>query len=294
MQSSFAPSGYQDPAQPHDSPSCLFLTALARETRLQIYNHFLLQYNLIHIVQPLARKGLLLRRCALEVPDIDPRPGHFSSLISNLNDSDEPPLVYEGKNQIIQDRRWCSFERVYELPSYDTKAILLTCRTTYKDIAPIFYRGVTWSMCDPLALFRLESIIHPSYFQSIQHFQFSHDYYALGWDGSTFEPNSSRFEREQVLENIKRERWGDFWRVLAGLHTLKSLKVWIIFRSDFSDGEPALGNEQVDNLITCGLRGVERVEVQIKWKQYILGLANGQPAIRLNAVEEKVKQAWTS
>ena len=97
-----------------------------------------------------------------------------------------------------------------------------------------------------------------------------------------------------MLENIKRERWGDFWRILAGLHALKSLKVWIMFRSDFGDGEPALGDGQVDDLIACGLRGVKRVEVQIKWKQYILGLANGQPARRLNAVEEKVKQARTS
>ena len=73
MQSSSASSGYQDPAQPLDSPSCLFLSALAREIRFQIYNHFLLQYNLIHIVQPFTRKGLLSRRCALEAPDIDPR-----------------------------------------------------------------------------------------------------------------------------------------------------------------------------------------------------------------------------
>ena len=78
-----------------------------------------------------------------------------------------------------------------------------------------------------------------------------------------------------MLENIKRERWGDFWRILAGLHALKSLKVWIMFRSDFGDGEPALGDGQVDDLIACGLRGVKRVEVQITWKQYILGLANG-------------------
>ena len=98
-------------------------------------------------------------------------------------------------------------------------------------------------MCDLLALFRLESIIHFSYFRSIQHIQFLYIYYALGWDGSIFEFSSSRFEREQVLENIKRERWGDFWRILAGLYALKSLKIWNMFRSDFGDGEPALGNE---------------------------------------------------
>ena len=125
MQPSSAPSGYQDPTHPLDDPSCLFLTALARETRFQIYNHFVLQYNLIHIVQPFTRKGLLSRRCALEVPDIDPRPGHFSSPTSDLNDSEEPPLVYEGNKQIIQDRRWCPFERAYELPNYDTRAVLL-------------------------------------------------------------------------------------------------------------------------------------------------------------------------
>ena len=101
MQSSSVPSGYQVPAQPFDSPSCLFLTALAREISFQIYNQFLLQYNLIHIVQPFTRKGLLSRRCALEVPDIDPRPGHSSSPSPDLDDSDEPPLVYEGNKQVV-------------------------------------------------------------------------------------------------------------------------------------------------------------------------------------------------
>ena len=288
------PPRRRDIRTPHNlliAPQCLFLSALSREIRFQIYNHFLLQYNLIHIVQTFTRKGLLSRRCTLEAPDIDPRPGHSSSPSPDLDDSDEPPLVYEWNKQVIQDRRWCPFERAYELPNYDTRAVLLTCRTTYEEIAPIFYRRVTWSMCDPLPLFRLESTIHPSYFRSIQHIQFSHVYYALGWDGSTFGPSSPRSGREQVLENIKRERWGDFWRILAGLHALKSLKVWIMFRSDFGDGEPALGDRQVDDLIACGLRGVKRVEVQIKRKHYILGLANGQPARRLNAVEEKVKQA---
>ena len=61
--------------------------------------------------------------------------------------------------------------------------------------------------------------------------------------------------------------------------------------SDFSDGEPAFRDGQVDDLIAYGLRGVKRVEVQIKWKQYIYRLANGQRARRVNAVEEKAKQA---
>lgn len=293
MQSSSAPSGYQVPANLLSSPPCLFLTALPREIRLQIYSHFLLSYNLIHIAQSTTPHGLLSRRCALNVPDIDPRPGPLSSPSLDLDDPDEPPLVYEGNKQIIQDRRWCPFGRAYELPNCDVRAVLATCRTAYKEIESIFYRGVTWSMCDPLALLRLKSSIQPSHFQSIQHIQFSSSYYSLGGDGSAFRPNNPQSQREGVLEDTQRKRWGDFWRLLAGLHALKSLKVWIMFRSDFRDGEPALGDGPIGDLVAFGLRGVTTVDIQIKWKQHISGLANGQPARRLNAVEEKVKQAWT-
>lgn len=122
IQSSSAPSGYQNPAHPFDRPSYLFLTALAREIRFQICNHFLFQYNLIHIVQSFICKGFLSGRCALEVPDIDSHSGYSFSSTSDLNDSNEPPLVYQGNKQIIQDRRWCPLERAYELPNHDTRA----------------------------------------------------------------------------------------------------------------------------------------------------------------------------
>ena len=56
---------------------------------------------LIHIVQFFICEGFLSRRCALKVIHIDPHLNHSFSSTSDLGDSDEPPLVYEGNKPII-------------------------------------------------------------------------------------------------------------------------------------------------------------------------------------------------
>lgn len=265
----------------------LFLTALPREIRLQIYNLCHLQHNLIHIVPSSTPLGLLSRRCALSEPDTDHRPGHVSSVTPSYDDCDDPPLVYEGMKQVLQEQDWCPFGRAYELPHRDAPAVLLVCRTMYEEAAPMFLRDVTWSMCDPVALLRLKCTIPAPHFQSIHHIQFSQDYYAPEWDRVVGEGPG-------VEARTIRERLQEFWRLLAGLPALKSVKVGIMYRSDYLLGEPTLEEGYLSALIACGLRGIKSVDVQIKWKMYMYGMANGQPAERLTAVEETVKQAWMS
>lgn len=272
--------------------SCPFLTNLPREIRLQIYSHVLgADADVIH-AKPSA-KGLLYRRCPLDAPDIDPCPGRHSKAQYNFmeGDADEPFIVYEGSRHIPQDRQWCPFGSAYEVPDLGIgrdRAVVLTCKTVFEEITPSLYRGMVWSMCDPLVLLRLKDHIPSIWeFERIRHIHFSDVKYAPSSDGSgPYRPNVGN-----VPDYDEDGIWLRFWKILADLR-LESLKIWLMYHSDFRDGPPEVTAEWAQNMLE--IRGVKSVELQIKWKQHLSGMVNHQAAQRLHALEDQIKAVWLS
>lgn len=98
------------------------------------------------------------------------------------------------------------------------------------------------------------------------------------------------------------QTWVAFWSLLSttpqGMPLrLEGLRVWLTYHSCAFDGAPTLDNEWISPMLRARVQrsratvaGV--VECRIKWKSYVAGMRNRQPASQVRELERAVKEKW--
>ena len=100
-------------------------------------------------------------------------------------------------------------------------------------------------MCNPMALLRLQERLRPSSFERIRHLQFSYAKYRPSDDElGPFRPFDS-----DGLDYDEDETWVRFWGIWGALQ-MKSLKVRVLYHSNFNDSDPKADDRWVRSMLS--------------------------------------------